>query len=93
MLSSVTGQSIPATMVAGHSFTVQQAKISNVLIAFTDTTTFAALSLQRKPAILLGMRELRTFKRVAIDFGKRNILFDLPPEAGQMPGIPAYGTG
>jgi hypothetical protein len=31
--------------------------------------------------LLLGMRELRTFDRVAIDFQSRKVLFDLPRSA------------
>ena len=28
--------------------------------------------------MMLGMRELRLFKRVAIDFSSRKVMFDLP---------------
>ena len=42
---------------------------------------FEALGLNRKPALLLGMQDLRSFDRVAIDFSTRRILFDLPREA------------
>ena len=31
-----------------------------------------------KPAMLMGMNELRGFRRVAIDFDTRKVLFDLP---------------
>jgi hypothetical protein len=50
--------------------------ISNLPLAFTDTPAFAALELDRRPAIMLGMRELRMFKRVAIDFTSRKVFFD-----------------
>ena len=38
----------------------------------------AAHCLTRRPALLLGMRELKLFKRVAIDFAANRIYFDLP---------------
>lgn len=54
------------------------AQISNVVISFTDAPTFHSLGLVERPALILGMRELRLFKRVAIDFRSRRVLFDLP---------------
>jgi hypothetical protein len=33
---------------------------------------------------MLGMRELRMFRRVAIDFGSRKVMFDLPAELSQV---------
>ena len=41
---------------------------------------FAALGLDRRPALMLGIRELRLFNRVAIDFSTRKVLFDLPKD-------------
>ncbi len=55
--------------------------VSNIPIAFVDSPTFEALGLDDKPAMVLGMSELRLFKRVAIDFKERKVLFDLPPNA------------
>ena len=39
-----------------------------------------ALELGKKPALLLGMRELRSFDRVAIDFANRRVMFDVPAD-------------
>jgi len=52
-----------------------------VPITFADTPAFEALGLQDKPVLSLGMQHLRLFDRVAIDFTKRQILFDLPRRA------------
>jgi len=35
--------------------------------------------------MLLGMRELRLFKRVAIDFATRKVMFDLPSDTVDLP--------
>ena len=57
---------------------IRDVSITNLVIAFTDTPAFTELELQNRPALFLGMRELRLFKRVAVDFGMRRVLFDLP---------------
>ena len=84
-LDSVTGQSVPAGLAVARQLKLQGATLGNVTIAFADAPPFAFLGLARKPAILLGMRELRVFRRVAIDFATRRILLDLPE-----PGGPGY---
>jgi hypothetical protein len=64
-------------------------EIRNVSIAFIDAPPFRALGLDKKPAILLGMRELRVFPRIAIDFPTRRVLFQLPDQNWPT-GIPAF---
>jgi predicted aspartyl protease len=76
-LHSVTGQSIFADVGLARRLTMGTLNIDNVGIAFTDAPPFAELDLQKRPALLLGMRELRAFRRVAIDFSSRKVLFDL----------------
>ena len=81
VLNSVTGQAITAQIGFGRMLTIQEMNLNNVWIAFADAPAFEALGLNRKPALLLGMQDLRSFDRVAIDFSTRRILFDLPREA------------
>ena len=76
-LVSVTGQTIDADVALASQLTVDRLFINNVVIAYADSPTFAALKLDKRPAVLLGMRELRLFKRVAIDFQGRRVLFDV----------------
>lgn len=78
-LNSVTGQQTMADLGQARKLEVGEVNISNVVIAFTDTPAFRVLDLDRRPALMLGMRELRLFKRVAIDFSTRKVMFDLPP--------------
>jgi len=77
-LYSVTGQSIPAQLGTAGQLTIGKLGVENVLIAFSDAPAFRELKLNRRPAIFLGMREMRAFKRIAIDFPTRKVLFDLP---------------
>lgn len=60
---------------------IGKARITNVPLTFVDSPSFKALGLDNKPAMVLGMNELRLFKRVAIDFKERKVLFDLPPNS------------
>lgn len=77
-LISVTGQIATAELGYPRKLTIGTVDITNLLVAYTDAPVFDALKLTRRPALLLGMRELRLFKRVAIDFGTNRIYFDLP---------------
>jgi hypothetical protein len=54
-------------------------------ITFADNYAFAALNLQDRPAILLGMDALNLFDRVLIDFSNRRVGFDLPKRVAQAP--------
>lgn len=56
--------------------------LENVPVGFTDSPAFAALGLAAKPALILGVGNLRPFERVAIDFASRKVLFDVPKGAG-----------
>ena len=81
MLVSVTGQEIEASLGYARKLTIADMSINNLQIAYADGPAFAALDLDKRPALLLGMRDLRSFDRVAIDFATRKVLFDLPREA------------
>ncbi|PNU02711.1 retroviral-like aspartic protease family protein [Novosphingobium guangzhouense] len=76
-VSSVTGQELPVDLVVADKLELGGIGIANIVIAYADAPAFAELKLDRKPAVFLGMRELRAFKRVAIDFTKRKVSFDL----------------
>ncbi len=78
VLTSVTGQQAIAAMGYASKLEVGNVTISNVVIAYTGAPAFDALKLTSRPALMLGMRELRLFKRVAIDFSTRKVMFDLP---------------
>lgn len=77
-LHSVTGQDMTADIGMARHLELQDAIISNVAVAFSDSPTFAFLGLARRPALFLGIRELRAFPRVAIDFKTRRVLLALP---------------
>jgi predicted aspartyl protease len=78
VLTSVTGQRAVADIGYARRLRVGEVSIQNLVIAYADGPAFAALELTERPALLLGMRELRLFRRVAIDFSTRKVMFDLP---------------
>ena len=78
-LISVTGQIVTAELGYPRKLSIGAFDITNLIVAYTDAPVFDVLKLSRRPALLLGMRELRLFKRVAIDFGANRVYFDLPP--------------
>jgi predicted aspartyl protease len=85
VLTSVTGQQVTADIGFGRQLNFGGLQLRNVAIAFTDAPPFSLLDLNKRPAMLLGMRELRLFKRVAIDFATRKVMFDLPSDTVDLP--------
>lgn len=82
-LASVTGDVLSAQLAVAQKLKMGELGVSNILIAFADSPAFHELGLEKRPALFLGMRELRIFKRIAIDFSSRKVLFDVPRSDGQ----------
>lgn len=77
-LTDVAGAQVGTEFRIAPTMRIGNIELADVPIAFTDSPAFAELGLDKRPAMVLGMRQLRMFKRVAIDFRKRRVLFDLP---------------
>jgi predicted aspartyl protease len=77
-LRSVTGQTIIADIGLGRNLKIDSINFGNVMIAYADSPHFKILGLADKPALFLGMRDLRQLDRIAIDFSTRKIYFDVP---------------
>ncbi len=84
-LLSVTGQTILADVALARRMELGQLVMTNTQLVFADAPPFERLGLAHKPALLLGMNQLRMFRRIAIDFAARRILFDMPEGAGPIP--------
>ena len=78
VLTDVNGVSANSKVRVTRSLNFGTAKLENVLVTFADSPTFEMLDLADEPALILGMAELRLFNRVAVDFEKRRLLFDIP---------------
>ena len=77
-LVSATGHPLTADLGYPRKLAIDAFEITNLLVAYADSPVFHVLDLERRPALMLGMRELRLFKRIAIDFNSRKVYFDLP---------------
>jgi predicted aspartyl protease len=77
-IESVTGHTILAEVGTAERLRLGDVVVTNPAIAYTDTPAFSELGLDARPALFLGMREMRVFRRVAIDFSSRRVMFDLP---------------
>ena len=80
-LTDINGAKMSGAVKLGSELQIDRARLNNIPIMFADSPTFAALGLDDEPALILGMEELKLFRRVAIDFKTRRVLFDLPPQA------------
>lgn len=80
-LQSVTGQVITADIAMARTVKLGTMTMSNSMLVFADTPAFEKLELVKRPALFMGMNQLKLFRRVAIDFSSKRILFDLPDNA------------
>jgi predicted aspartyl protease len=77
-LISVTGETIPAQVALVKKLTIAHITVTDVPVIFTDAAPFSELHLSGKPAMFLGTQILQLFSRIAIDFGRQRIDFQLP---------------
>lgn len=80
-LQSVTGQTIVADIAMARTLKLGTMTMSNSMLVFADTPAFEKLEMVKRPAMFMGMNQLKLFHRVAIDFSTKRILFDLPDSA------------
>jgi predicted aspartyl protease len=76
-LISVTGKSIPGEASFVPKIRIGKMRMANMPIVFADPHTFELFGLDGRPAILVGMDVLRMFDRVAIDFSRREVRFNI----------------
>jgi predicted aspartyl protease len=76
--TDVNGVQMLGALTYVRSLQIEGLELSNVPLTFADAPAFEALGLKDKPVLSLGMRHLRMFDRVAIDFSRRRVLFDVP---------------
>lgn len=77
-LVDVTGGKLGAEYASVGRIRLAGITIENAVIAFADAHPFKRFGLETKPAMLLGMDTLRSFRRVSVDFAQRKVRF-LPP--------------
>lgn len=78
--TDVNGVDIVGQLAFVRSLSIEGLSLTNVPLTFADTPAFAALGLKDQPVLSLGMQHLALFDRVAIDFSRQRILFDVPAD-------------
>jgi predicted aspartyl protease len=77
-MTDVNGHELTAAVHVGKKLEINNMTLNDIPIMFTESPTFETLGMDKKPALILGINALRLFRRVAIDFSKQEVLFDLP---------------
>ena len=77
-MTDINGQDLSGQVRICERLSIGEMNLTDIPILFVDTPPFDALGFADRPALILGMNELKLFRRVAIDFNKRQVLFDLP---------------
>ena len=83
--TDVHGTQLMSDLALVDRLDIDGLSLTNLAVTFADTPAFDALGLNDRPALSLGMWHLKMFERVAIDFSKRRVLFDLPKSGGRKP--------
>lgn len=95
--TDVNGVDIIGQLAYVRSLSIQGMSLAHVPLTFADTPAFEALGLLDQPVLSIGMQHLALFDRVAIDFGKQRILFDVPADVAralrEARGGPGYRMG
>ncbi len=77
---SVTGKTIPGEIALLPVLRLGHVHMVDISVTFADLHVFQIWDLVDKPAILIGMDALSTFDSVTLDFGRREVLFELYPK-------------
>ena len=76
-ITGITGGAIMAKVIPVASIQLHGVGFSYANIAIADMQIFDVWGLTRTPALLIGMNFLRQFAQVSIDYGTKEIRFDL----------------
>ncbi len=76
-LTGITGGVIMAKIVRVNRIKLHGVTFADAVVAIADMQIFDVWGLAQEPALLVGMNFLRQFARVSIDYGVKEIHFDL----------------
>jgi len=81
--TDVNGVELAGQLAIVRTLSIAGLGLTDVPLTFADTPAFAALGLADQPALSLGMQHLALFDRVAIDFARQRIAFDVPSDVAR----------
>ncbi|WP_073977198.1 retroviral-like aspartic protease family protein [Erythrobacter donghaensis] len=80
MTTDVNGVGILGEIAVVRTLSIQGLSLTDVPLTFADAPSFAELGLEDQPVLSIGMQHLALFDRVAIDFARRRVAFDVPAD-------------
>lgn len=84
-LTGVTGGSVAGAVVALKTMRFGGLSFEDSKIAIADLQVFRLWGLQDRPCLFIGMNWLRRFNRVAIDYRRKELRFDLASAGREHP--------
>jgi predicted aspartyl protease len=87
-LSGVTGGKIEGTVTSVDKIQLESLVLNQCSLVVADFEVFKIWGLSRTPALLIGMNLLRSFAKVSVDYGRREIGFEVG--RSQRPELPLY---
>lgn len=88
-LESATGQTVEGRSDVAAELVLGGVRLQRVPIIYADLHTFHLYRLEQEPALMLGMDVLRAFRRVWVDFARREVGFLLPRDPFALPSLNA----
>lgn len=76
-LTGLTGGTAIGHLTAPREVRIGRATLTDCPIAIADLQVFDIWGLNDRPALLIGMNWLRHFKRVEIDYGRKDLRFEV----------------
>lgn len=76
-ITGITGGVIMGKVVRLGTIRLHSVNFSDAVVAIADMQIFDVWGLSQEPALLIGMNFLRQFAKVSIDYGMKEIRFDL----------------
>jgi predicted aspartyl protease len=80
LTTDVNGVDIRGELAVVRTLTIEGLSLRDVPLTFADAPAFEALGLNEQPVLSIGMQHLALFDRVAIDFERKRIAFDVPAD-------------
>lgn len=76
-ITGITGGVVTGQVVRVDNIHLHAVTFSNAVVAIADMQIFEIWGLAHQPSLLIGMNFLRQFSQVSIDYGLKEIRFDL----------------
>ena len=82
-MTSVTGQKLVGEAFYLKRVDLGEVTLRNLVIMFSDAPIFSSLSLEDRPAVLLGMNAMRAFEQFSIDFARKQLRMVVPQQSSR----------